>query len=46
MSVALSFLGGLGEVGRNCTLLEVEGRLALVVLPLCPMGFRRMPIDC
>jgi len=30
MSVSLSFLGGLGEVGRNCTLLEVEGRLALI----------------
>jgi len=30
MTVALSFLGGLGEVGRNCTALEVEGRLALV----------------
>lgn len=30
MSVALSFLGGLGEVGRNCTALEVEGRLALI----------------
>ncbi len=26
MTVALSFLGGLGEVGRNCTALEVEGR--------------------
>jgi len=30
MTVALSFLGGLGEVGRNCTALEVEGRLALI----------------
>jgi len=30
MSVTLSFLGGLGEVGRNCTMLEVEGRLALI----------------
>jgi ribonuclease J len=30
MSVALSFLGGLGEVGRNCTALEVGGRLALI----------------
>jgi ribonuclease J len=30
MSVALCFLGGLGEVGRNCTALEVEGRLALI----------------
>jgi ribonuclease J len=30
MSVTLSFLGGLGEVGRNCTALEVAGRLALI----------------
>ena len=30
MTVALSFLGGLGEVGRNCTALEVGGRLALI----------------
>lgn len=30
MSVALSFLGGLGEVGRNCTVIEVDGRLAVV----------------
>ena len=30
MSVAVAFLGGLGEVGRNCATLEVEGRLALI----------------
>jgi ribonuclease J len=30
MSVSLTFLGGLGEVGRNCTVLEVDGRLAVV----------------
>lgn len=30
MSVSLAFLGGLGEVGRNCTSLEVDGRLALI----------------
>ena len=30
MSVALTFLGGVGEVGRNCTALEVGGRLALI----------------
>ena len=30
MSVALAFLGGLGEVGRNCTSLEIGGRLALI----------------
>ncbi len=30
MSVQVSFLGGLGEIGRNCALLEVEGRLALI----------------
>lgn len=30
MSVRVSFLGGLGEIGRNCASIEVEGRLALV----------------
>jgi ribonuclease J len=30
MSVSISFLGGLGEIGRNCASLEVEGRLALI----------------
>jgi ribonuclease J len=30
MSVSLAFLGGLGEVGRNCTSLEIGGRLALI----------------
>ena len=30
MSVRLSFLGGLGEIGRNCAVLEIDGRLALL----------------
>ncbi len=30
MSVSVGFLGGLGEVGRNCALVEVDGALALV----------------
>jgi len=30
MTVSVSFLGGLGEVGRNCAAIEVEGRLALI----------------
>ena len=30
MSVGITFLGGLGEVGRNCAALEVEGRLCLI----------------
>ena len=30
MSIAVSFLGGLGEVGRNCAALEVDGRIALI----------------
>ena len=30
MSVTISFLGGLGDIGRNCALLEVEGKLALI----------------
>jgi ribonuclease J len=30
MTVRLAFLGGLGEVGRNCATLEIDGRLAMV----------------
>ncbi|MBI5157182.1 MAG: ribonuclease J [Acidimicrobiia bacterium] len=30
MSVRISFLGGLGDIGRNCASLEVGGRLALI----------------
>jgi ribonuclease J len=30
VSVKVSFLGGLGEIGRNCAAIEVEGRLCLV----------------
>lgn len=30
MSVRITFLGGLGEVGRNCAALEVEGRICLI----------------
>jgi ribonuclease J len=30
VTVSVAFLGGLGEVGRNCAVLEVEGRLALI----------------
>lgn len=30
MSVSVTFLGGLGEIGRNCAALEVEGKIALV----------------
>ena len=30
MSVRVGFLGGLGEVGRNCAFLEVEGRIAMI----------------
>ena len=30
MSVQITFLGGLGEVGRNCAALEVDGRICLV----------------
>ena len=28
--VHLTFLGGLGEIGRNCAALEVEGRIVLL----------------
>lgn len=30
MTVRVSFLGGLGEIGRNCASIEVDGRLALL----------------
>ena len=30
MSVSVTFLGGLGEIGRNCAAIEVEGKLALI----------------
>ncbi|MGH3649593.1 MAG: ribonuclease J [Acidimicrobiia bacterium] len=30
MSVSVTFLGGLGEIGRNCAALEVEDKIALV----------------
>ncbi len=30
MSIRVTFLGGLGEIGRNCAALEVDGRLALI----------------
>ncbi len=30
MSVAVTFLGGLGEIGRNCAVVEVGGKLALI----------------
>ena len=30
MTVSVGFLGGLGEVGRNCAVLEIDGALALI----------------
>jgi len=30
MTVSVGFLGGLGEIGRNCAVLEIDGRLALI----------------
>ena len=30
MTVSVGFLGGLGEIGRNCAVLEVDGKLALI----------------
>lgn len=30
MSVRITFLGGLGEIGRNCAAFEVDGKIALV----------------
>ncbi|MDP3983609.1 MAG: ribonuclease J, partial [Acidimicrobiia bacterium] len=30
MTVQITFLGGLGEIGRNCAALEIEGQIALI----------------
>ena len=30
MSVRVTFLGGLGDIGRNCAAVEIEGQIALV----------------
>jgi len=30
VSVSITFLGGLGEIGRNCAAIEVDGRIALI----------------
>ncbi len=30
MSVRVTFLGGLGEIGRNCAAIEIDGRICLV----------------
>jgi ribonuclease J len=30
MTVALDFLGGLGEIGRNCAALEIDSKIALI----------------
>ena len=30
MSVSVTFLGGLGEIGRNCAALEIGGKIALI----------------
>jgi ribonuclease J len=30
MTVRVTFLGGLGDIGRNCASIEVDGRLALI----------------
>ncbi len=30
MSVSVTFLGGLGEIGRNCAALEIDGKIALI----------------
>ena len=30
MTVRIGFLGGLGEIGRNCAVLEIAGKLALI----------------
>ncbi|HUP15659.1 MAG TPA: ribonuclease J, partial [Acidimicrobiia bacterium] len=34
MTVSVSFLGGLGEIGRNCAALEVDGKICLIDIGL------------
>ena len=34
MSVSVTFLGGLGEIGRNCAAIEIEGKIALIDMGL------------
>ncbi len=34
MSVKVTFLGGLGEIGRNCAAIEIDGRIALIDMGL------------
>jgi len=30
VSISITFLGGLGEIGRNCAALEIDGKIALI----------------
>ncbi|MGD2044310.1 MAG: ribonuclease J [Acidimicrobiia bacterium] len=30
MSISVTFLGGLGEIGRNCAALEIDGKICLI----------------
>ncbi|MBU1864944.1 MAG: hypothetical protein KKE89_00915, partial [Actinobacteria bacterium] len=30
MTVEITFLGGLGDVGRNCATLDIDGKIALI----------------
>ena len=30
MTVRIGFLGGLGEIGRNCAAIEIDGKIALL----------------
>lgn len=30
MTVSITFLGGLGEIGRNCATIEIDGRVAMI----------------
>ncbi len=30
MTVKIAFLGGLGDIGRNCATIEIDGKLALI----------------
>ncbi len=34
MSLSVTFLGGLGEIGRNCAAIEIEGKIALIDMGL------------
>ena len=43
--VVVTFLGGLGEIGRNCACIEVEGRIMLLDVGLMFPDIDMLGID-